>query len=207
MPTRVLAGSLLLLATALAFPASAEDETRPSRPPSKGCAWEKAASEALGLEAWAQRCDFGARKVDFVFEKNSLALRDSDGGKTDPVVDIFDLQPDERVQPGIKRIFLDHSKPYLATRCILVPYRGEKPPVGVERYSMVPNRGYRKELSKRAGGDEAPGLPCGEYGDGPDGLRYFEAQPRTGVRRVLFVRVGKDEPVFDEKTLRLLAPR
>jgi hypothetical protein len=194
-----------LLATSAVF---AQDESRPSRQPVKGCAWEKASSEALGLEAWVQRCDFGFRKIEFVFEKNSLAVRNSDGGgKPDPVVDVFDLQPDETFQAGIKRIFLEHSKPFLATRCVLVSYRGEKPPVGIERYSLVPNRGYKKEMSKRASRDEVPSPPCGDFGDAPDGIRYFEAQPRSGARKVLFVRVGQGEPLFDENSLRLLPPR
>lgn len=205
---RFLAAPALLLAGLLALPAAAVDESRPSRPPVKGCAWEKMTSEALGLEAWVQRCDFGFRKIDFVFEKNSLAIRYSDGGgKTDPLVDVFDLQGDERIQPGIKRIFAERAKPHLVTRCILVAYRGEKPPAGVERYSVVPNRGYKKELSRRATRDEVPAPPCGDFGDAPDGVRYWEAQPRTGARKVLFVRVGQDEPLFDEKTLRLLPPR
>ncbi|HQR45457.1 MAG TPA: hypothetical protein PLB02_00570 [Thermoanaerobaculia bacterium] len=198
----------LLAATSLARPA-AGDEVRPSRPPVKGCAWEKATSEALGLEAWVQRCDFGFRKIDFVFEKNSLAIRYSDGGgKTDPLVDVFDLQPEERIQPGIKRIFAERSKPFMATRCILVEYRREndRPPAGVERYAVVPNRGYRKELSKRARPDEVPDPPCGDFGESADGVRYWEAQPRSGARKVLFVRVGQDEPLFDERTLRLLPP-
>jgi len=202
-----LAAFLLFILLRGASPALAQDESHPSRPPVKGCVWEKATSESLGLQAWVQRCSFGARSIDFVFEKNSLAIRYSDGGgKTDPVVDVFDLQPDERIQPGIKRIFLDHSKPHLATRCILVPYR-ERPPAGIERYSVVPNRGFRKELSKTAVRDEVPPRPCGEFGDAPDGIQYWEAQPRTGSRKVLFVRVGQDEPLFDEKTLRLIPPR
>lgn len=133
MPARArfLVFALLLAAR----PALARDESRPSRPPVKGCAWEKASDAARGLEAWVQRCDFGFRKIDFLFEKNSLAIRYSDGGgKPDPVVDVFDLQP----------------------------------------------------------------------GDAPDGIQYFEAQPRSGALKVLFVRVGQDEPLFDEKTLRLL---
>jgi len=79
--------------------------------------------------------------------------------------------------------------------------------VGIERFSFVPNRGYKKELQKRANRDEVPDPPCGEWGDAPDGIQYFEAQPRSGARKVLFVRVGQDEPLFDEKTLRLLPPR
>lgn len=203
---RLLLGALLIVSTLLAaVPAFARDESRPSRPPVKECAWEKASNAALGLEAWVQRCDFGFRKIDFLFEKNSLAIRYSDGGgKPDPMIDVFDLQPGETPRAGIKRIFLDRSKGDFVARCVLVPYRGEKPPAGIERFTFVPNRGYEKELRKKANPDEVPDPPCGEWGDAPDGIQYFEAQPRSGARKVLFVRVGQDEPLFDEKTLRLL---
>ncbi len=49
-----------------------------------------------------------------------------------------------------------------------------------------------------------PDPPCGDWGDSPDGIQYFEAQPSSGARKVLFVRVGQDQPLFDERTLRLL---
>jgi hypothetical protein len=43
--------------------------------------------------------------------------------------------------------------------------------------------------------------PCGDYGDSPDGIQYFEVQP--GATKVLFVRVGQDVPLFDERTLKV----
>ena len=60
-----------------------------------------------------------------------------------------------------------------------------------------------QKLNKEAKSDEVGDPPCGDWGDSPDGIQYFETQP--GARSVLFVRVGQDEPLFDEKTLRLLA--
>jgi len=35
----------------------------------------------------------------------------------------------------------------------------------------------------------------------PDSVQYYEAQ--DGARRIMIVRAGQDEPMFDEKTLRL----
>lgn len=37
----------------------------------------------------------------------------------------------------------------------------------------------------------------------PEGIQYFEVPAGEG-RRVLFVRVGQDEPLFDEQTMRVL---
>ncbi|HVT03759.1 MAG TPA: hypothetical protein VHL58_10355 [Thermoanaerobaculia bacterium] len=73
----------------------------------------------------------------------------------------------------------------------------------MKRYTFVPDAAYAKELKAKADPNEIPDPACGDWGDQPDGVQYFEAQPATGARSVLFVRVGQDEPLFDEKTLRL----
>jgi hypothetical protein len=67
----------------------------------------------------------------------------------------------------------------------------------------VPNKAYGKQLAAQADPNEVPDPPCGDWGDAPDGIQYFEAQPASGVAKVLFVRVGQDTPLFDEATLRL----
>jgi hypothetical protein len=93
----------------------------------------------------------------------------------------------------------------LAARCVLAPFPGPpKPPAGVERYTFVPDARYQKELDAKRNPDEVGDPPCGDWGDAPDGIQYFEAQ--SGSRRVAFVRVGQDTPLFDENTLRLLPP-
>ncbi|HEX7254255.1 MAG TPA: hypothetical protein VF376_15350 [Thermoanaerobaculia bacterium] len=188
--------------------AGAQAFDHPSRPPLKGCAWEKASNQAVGLDAWVQRCDFGFRKIDFLFEKNSLAIRYSDGGAApDPLVDVLALQPGESFEAGMRRLFVERTEKTIAARCILVPYSGDRPPSGVKRYTFVPNGAYQKELDAKANPDEVPEPPCGDWGTAPDGIQYFEVHPASKARKVLFVRVGQDEPLFDEKTLKLVPPR
>ncbi|HTD52571.1 MAG TPA: hypothetical protein VK780_06070 [Thermoanaerobaculia bacterium] len=205
---KALACFLLALLLLAASPAFAKKVAGPSRPPVKGCAWERVSDRTLGLEAWVQRCDFGFRKIDFVFEKSSLAVRYSDGGgKPDPVVDVLDLRPAETAEAGIRRLFAERTSKDLAGRCVLAPYREGKLPARVRRFTFVPDRAFRKELDRKADPNEVPDPPCGDWGTAPDGIQYFEAQPGSGSRKVLFVRVGQDEPLFDETTLRLLPPR
>src|SRR5262249_47429946 len=73
-------------------PSGPASTDKPSRPASKGCRWEKASNASVGLEAWVERCDYGYRKIDFLFTQSSLAMRFSDGGgQPDPVVDVLDL--------------------------------------------------------------------------------------------------------------------
>jgi hypothetical protein len=190
--------ALLLLAMLTASSAVAADH--PSRPPVKGCKWERLSNAALGLEAWVQRCDFGFRKIDLYTKGSSLYIHYSDGGAPDPLIDVLPLLPGETAEAGIKRIFASHTPAKLAKRCVLAPYGGEKRP-GATRYTFAPNAAYQKELDAKADPNEVGDPPCGDWGDAPDGIQYFEVQP--GARKVLFVRVGQDEPLFDEKTLRL----
>jgi hypothetical protein len=180
----------------------------PSRAPEKGCTWETLSDASVGLEAWVQRCDFGFRKIDFLFQGNALAMRYSDGGGPEPLVEVFDLLPGEKPQTGIRRLFDARTDKQLASHCVLAPYKGEgdKPPAGVKRYTFVPNKALEKELAAKADSDGVPDPPCGDWGDAPDGIQYFETHPDGGVAKVLFVRVGQDEPLFDERTLRLLPP-
>src|SRR5216684_7510257 len=69
--------------------------SRPSRPPAPKCEWAQLSDPGVGLAAWVQRCDYGFRKIDFLFNDKSLAIRYSDGGAPDPLVDVLDLLPGE----------------------------------------------------------------------------------------------------------------
>jgi hypothetical protein len=198
MPVNKHLRSLVLL-LAVATAALAVDG--PSRPPQKGCKWEKVSNAAVGFEAWAQRCDFGYRKIDLFFKGSSLFSRFSDGGAPDPLVDVLPLLAGETAESGIKRIFASHTDKKLVKRCVLAPYPGDRRP-GATRYTFIPDKAYKKELDAKADPGDVGDPPCGDWGDAPDGIQYFEAQP--GARSVLFVRVGQDEPLFDEKTLRLI---
>lgn len=178
----------------------------PSRSALKECKWVKVADESVGLEAWVQECDFGFRKIDFVFQEKSLAIRYSDSGKPSPVIDVIDLLPYETVETGLRRFFFTHSDKSIAKRCVLAEYSGVKPAEGGKLYTFVPNAEYRKELKAKSNPNEIPAPPCGEWGDGPDGVQYFEVWPQSTVRKVLFVREGQDEPLFDQESLQLISP-
>jgi hypothetical protein len=198
---------ILLALCVCSLPAFAAPRPGPSRPAVKGCAWETLADAGLGLEAWVQRCDFGFRKIDFLVKDSSLAIRYSDGGAPDGVVDVLELASGETPEAGVKRLFADRTAKWLASRCVMTPYHGNKSPDGVKRYTFVPDAAYQKALDAKANPNEVGEPPCGDWGDAPDGIQYFETQPASGARKVLFVRVGQDEPLFDEQNLRLLPPR
>lgn len=175
----------------------------PSRPPVQGCTWEQRGNAAVGLTAWVQRCDFGTRKIELFFNANILFSRFSDGGAPQALIEIFKLLPNETHEKAMQRIFTAHTEHATAQRCVLSPYRENLPTTGVLRYTFVPNAAYQRELTAQADPNDIPEPPCGEWGVAPDGIQYFEVSSDVNVRKLLFVRVGQDEPLFDEKTLQL----
>ena len=187
----------------------AQKKGSPSRDPEKGCTWSKLTDEKLGLDAWVQKCDYGFREIDFLVVGNSLSIRYSDGnGQPDPIVDVVPLRGDEKPEAGVERVFRAITPKGVAERCVMAPFKGDpKAPSGIKRYTFVPNEPYQAELDKTQNPDEVPEPPCGLYGDAPDGIQYFEAQPSSSARAVMFVRIGQDTPLFDEQTLKLTAPR
>jgi hypothetical protein len=194
----------LLLASLLGATAPPGPRAGPSRPALKGCAWKKLSDPAAGLEVWVEPCDLGFRKIALYLAKSSLFVQFSDGGDPYPVVDVLDLLPGETPEAGMKRVFAARTDKTVAGRCVLAPYHEDKPRKDVKRFEFVPDAAYRKELDAKADPDEVPEPPCGDWGTSPDGISYFEAQPASGARKILYVRVGQDEPLFDEQTLRLL---
>lgn len=164
----------------------------PSRPADKGCVWEKFSNASVGLEAWVERCDYGFRKIDFVAQGRSLAIRYSDGGAPENVVDVIDRLPGESGEAAVKRIFAAHTEKALAARCIARPFQGMTARKDVKRFTFV----LKKPVPTPEG--DVPEPPCGEWGDSPDGIQYFEVHPT----KIFFVRVGQDIPLFDEQTLR-----
>jgi hypothetical protein len=205
-PTAILLVSGLAALSAL--PVAAQ-KTAPSRKADKDCAWETVKDPLLGFEAFVERCDYGFRKIDFLLKNAQLVIRYSDGGTPEPVIDVLDLLPNETPEAGIKRVFAAKTDKAVAARCVLAPYKpydGAPAPTGVKRYTFVPNAAYAKEVKKKEDPGEVGDPHCGDYGESPDGIAYFEAQPASGAQKVLYVRIGQDTPLFDEQTLRLLPP-
>ncbi|ESZ03106.1 hypothetical protein X736_27520 [Mesorhizobium sp. L2C089B000] len=190
-----------LFALATISAAARAGELAPSRPPIDKCVWEKLADKTVGLAAWVQRCDFGFRQIHFEFVGNALAIKYSDGGAPDPLVEVFDIKSGETAEPAVLRLLLDKTDKSVSARCVLVPYTEGTVPAGVKRYTFRPDAAYAKEL-KALANDEVPEPPCGDWGEMPDGIQYFESPAGEG-RRVLFVRAGQDEPLFDDQTLRV----
>ena len=178
----------------------------PSRKAPEGCQWEKLDDAKLGLSGWIQRCDYRGRKINLYAKDNALLQHYSDGGEDDKLIETFALQPGEKTEAAIKRVFDAHTADKdLVARCLVKPYQAEEgqapAPKGAKRYTVLPNAALKKEWEKKTDPGDIPEPPCGDWGDMPDSVQYYEAQ--DGAARIMIVRAGQDEPMFDEKTLRL----
>jgi len=121
--------------------------------------------------------------------------------------EVLDLEPGEAPEAGLRRLFAARTEPEVAKRCILAPYREGNGPAGIARYGFVPDAKYAKELAAKNDPNEVPDPPCGDWGDVVDSIQYWETHPKSGAQKVLFVRTGQDDPLFDEQTLEILPPK
>src|SRR5450432_1582500 len=151
MSTKLLFTAFIVLLAQSALAAN------PSRAAQKGCAWEKISDATLGLEAWVQRCDFGYRKINLFAKQNALMSQFSDGGDADPQIEVFDLTGNETPEAGIKRIFAEHTPDKsLVARCELKPYKGDRAPAGVKRFTFLPNTALKKEWEAKTDPGDIP---------------------------------------------------
>lgn len=190
---------------AFVLPVAAQT-AKPSHPAFKGCVWERVSDNNAGLAAWVQRCDYGDRKIQLYLKGNALMQKYSDGGEADALIEVFDLLPGESMQAGVQRVYLAKTPKAASARCVIAPYTLGAAPANAKRFTFEPNAAYAKELKAKQDPNDVPEPPCGDWGIAPDGRQFFQVWPTGTVRKLLFVRVGQDDPLFDEMTLQLLAP-
>ena len=180
----------------------------PSRAATAGCTWERASSATAGFAAWVQRCTAGARTIRVYLKGTTLLQEYSDArAAPDTLIESFVLKPNETAEAGVRRLYLAHTNPAISDRCVMAPYVSGNAPTAMKRFTFVPDAAYAKALKAKQDPNDVPEPPCGEWGTAPDGQQFFAVWPTGVVRRLLFVRVGQDAPLFDEMTLQLLPSR
>jgi hypothetical protein len=195
---------ILAALSALAISPAVAQGVEPSRPAAEGCAWEHLSDASAGLSAWVQRCDFGDYKTEFRFDQTNVVQYSSNGLDPSIVIEVLDLNEGETALQGMRRIFDAHTDAQMASRCVISPYTSMESPVGVERYDFAANAEYAAEPIVDEDPNEAGSPLCGDWGAMPLGTQYFEIQPQSSARKILFVRIGEYQPFFDEQTLQLL---
>ncbi|MDB5531363.1 MAG: hypothetical protein JWR51_4466 [Devosia sp.] len=195
---------ILAALSGLAISPAVARSAEPSRPATEGCSWERLSDAKVGLSAWVQRCDFGNYKTEFRFDQANVVQYSSNGPDPSIAIEVLDLNEGETAQQAMRRIFDAHTDAETAIRCVIAPYTSMESPVGIERYDFVADAEYAAEPIVDEDPNEAGSPLCGDWGAMPLGTQYFEIQPQSSTRKILFVRIGEYQPPFDEQTLQLL---
>lgn len=211
-----LAAALALLAGAAVLSLATEPAPGPSRPPEKGCVWNRLNAPGLGIELFSQKCDLGPRKTDFVASMKDGIVYETweDTGPRKPKdktprfgqdlrVQVFTKDADENILAAIKRVAAKKQSRRERKHCDVVTKTLDFLDAYKRAYVLSPDDYLAAKLANKGNGMPPPA--CGAYGDQPDRRSYFEYHPDESQTRFAYVNFGRDErPRFDESSLLLL---
>lgn len=174
-------------------PLAVTAESVPSRQAEAGFRWEKVSGG--GLCFWAQRNDDIRVMVDASLP-GAVIVRNGDEVphrvmqlfelKNKNINDVFDVLSR---QPGWNADETGKMREVKSGR------------EGVRRYVMEPDGDYALRIKKEMADSPVP-FTCSGWGIGNSGMRYFEVFDEA-PGKALFVEIGQDAPLFDEKGIRL----
>jgi hypothetical protein len=183
-----------------------------SRIPENGCVWNLFESKILGIEMPVQKCkDPNMNYVLEVVDNLVVQYRASDEKVyNSPVaLQVFTKKETQSIKEAISEKLPEKNE-----NCIVAEENSKTnsritDEKGKERYIIKPNDALMARIQKSADvhGEVPDYSECGEYGIFAEGTTYFEYQPENSKERYLYVDIGQDEPLFDEKNIRIRTPR
>ncbi|QOY89193.1 hypothetical protein [Paludibaculum fermentans] len=176
------------------------------RKPEPGCQWVQWESEDLGLRMSVQKCEGrAAREFKVLNNKIRMVNPGQEAAMGNAVIEVWEKPPRQSVQEAINRRFYPKMTSRQQMGCVVTD-AGEKFPLGdpnKQVFQITPNALYKSEADKIR--ESEPGAEvCGLYGE-LDQKQYFEYHPTESKIRYLFIRLGLDTPMFDERSIELAA--
>jgi len=160
-------------------------EPRPSRLPAKGCTWQDYTDDKRGLSVLVQKCPDGKSGVDEVQKK----------------IEAFEKPGTQPLDQAIRERFFGALSDQERDGCTAQKSERLLLPDPILTMEITPRGGYLLEVKKKRE-TEPDFVACGDHGQGPT-LSYFEYHPNETLTKYLFVRLGKDRPLFDEMSIRM----
>lgn len=171
---------------------------KPSRAAADGCEWAAFEAAGLGVSLLYEKCR--PERVSLVEDANAVVMRSAGDGAAWPVVEVFTKRELQPVEGAIREQFISALNDQERLGCVVAP----SPRVrvdGLRTLEIVPGPQYAAEAAKLR--EQESAAACGDYG-GAMGLRFFVYQPEVTKTRFAFVNAGKDRPLFDETSIRML---
>jgi hypothetical protein len=180
--------------------ATVDPNAKPSRAPFEGCAWE--ATTGAKLKVWTQACAYAdKRQSRYAFDASgaSLAFEEFTGGqwvRADwPSVQVFTLAPGA----ALTSLFPQIGVPAGAECGFTTPTLDGD----AQRVVLEPIGATKAAYEAAVLGPDMPAPPCGPYGVGPIGDRYFEVR-KGHEQQVLFVELGSELQAYDPSTIQFV---
>ena len=199
-------GSMRLFFALLAVSALAwsQDALKPSRPPSAGCAWKPWRDEQLGILMLVQECP-GGNAPKFVSANSTvrIVVPGKNPAQSPIALEVYEKPERQKVRETIDGRFKAKLSSRQKAGCEVADIT-EKLSLapGAEAWQIVPYGPYKAEAARQREAEPSAEV-CGAYGE-IDTLQYFEYHPSESKSRYLYVRLGPDARLFDERSIRIL---
>lgn len=163
------------------------------------CEWQWMTGAGIGI--WAERCDLATGVWTPRFDESLPGfVLTIDGVAQDTILQAFEKPAEAAV---------DAILPALRARghipddgdCVFEAAAIRPAPRTIAFYEIKPT-GARLAAFEATPADEVPEPPCGDYGWGTHGVRYFMTDTRF-PDRVLYVNTGQDGTMFDPASITL----
>ena len=161
------------------------------------CAWQWMTGAGLGI--WAERCDLvtGVWTPRFDETLPGFVLT-VDGNDETVILQAFEKPADAPVSAILPEL---RQRGYIPDDddCVFEAAALRPAPRTIAFYEIRAT-GARQEAFAATPPDEVPEPPCGDYGWGTHGVRYFMTDIRF-PERVLYVNTGQDGTMFDATSI------
>jgi hypothetical protein len=181
-------------AAALAQPPMPTESSVPGQ-----CAWHWMTGAGVGI--WAERCDLvtgvWTPRFDETLPGFVLTL---DGADETVILQVFDKPADAPIDAILPAL---RAGGYIPDDddCVFEAAAIRPAPRTIAFHEIKPT-GARLAALEATPADEVPEPPCGDYGWGTHGTRYFMTDIRF-PERVIYVNIGQDGTMFDDASITL----
>lgn len=171
------------------------------------CSWKDFHSEKLGLQIMIQSCNWQDMSPVFLESGNSIVqipekLKNSkkDGYK---IIEVYKKDENEDFEELLNKEFISKLNRTEKRHCEVKQSYFILDDKSKLNYVIEPDNVLQETILQETPEGQVPRDPCGGYGISGNGfIRYFEYHPNESKTKYIFVRVGQDAPLFDEKSIK-----
>jgi hypothetical protein len=172
----------------------------------QNCIWDKFESRKLGIEVPIQACSWGDLSPEFYEVDNSIVQMPSKLKNPrkfgSPIIKVFYKKQDEDIKEEIEKEFINklpksQKKHCLVNESIFILNDPNK-----QTFVIEPDEFLQWKIDNDTPNNQAPPDPCGDFGiSGTGSVKYFEYHPGESTTKYVFVIIGQDTLLFDEKMI------